>query len=40
MSARRGYAGNVASDGARLDLDAAAAFLATIPEGRWTSYGG
>jgi alkylated DNA nucleotide flippase Atl1 len=39
MSARRGYARDVASDGARLDLDAAAAFLATIPEGRWTSYG-
>ena len=26
-------------DGARLDLDAAAEFLATIPRGHWTSYG-
>ncbi len=24
---------------AKLDLEAAAAFLETIPEGRWTSYG-
>lgn len=23
----------------KLDLDAAAAFLATVPEGHWTSYG-
>ena len=23
----------------KLDLDAAAAFLASVPEGRWTSYG-
>lgn len=28
-----------ASDPAKLDLDAAEAFLATIPVGRWTSYG-
>lgn len=26
-------------DAARLDLEAAARFLATIPQGRWTSYG-
>jgi alkylated DNA nucleotide flippase Atl1 len=31
--------GAYASRVAKLDLDAAAAFLETIPEGRWTSYG-
>ena len=29
----------MANDHPRLNLDAAAAFLETVPEGRWTTYG-
>jgi alkylated DNA nucleotide flippase Atl1 len=34
-----GYGGLMPARTNKLDLDAAAAFLAAIPEGRWTSYG-
>jgi len=34
-----GYRGRMGRSSSKLDLHAAAAFLETVPEGRWTSYG-